>query len=246
MATKNYSKKLREHLEQEHKITPVSTYLKEIVYGGTDGIVTTFAVVGGFAGAQSTVSSFPILVVLLFGLANLFADGTSMGLSNFLSLRSEQDVYNAERKKELYEIKTHPKAEEEETIEILMDRGFSKKQAEQITKIYATNEKYWTDFMMNYELELPNPTKENPYLTGLVTFSSFIAFGFIPLIPYVFLRGVPLFTLSAGFTSLALLLLGSLRWKVTKESPFRSIGEILFLGGVSASIAYLVGTFFRT
>ncbi|OGK19061.1 hypothetical protein A3G67_01220 [Candidatus Roizmanbacteria bacterium RIFCSPLOWO2_12_FULL_40_12] len=245
MTQKSLSKNLSEHLKKEHKMTPVTAYLKEIVYGGTDGIVTTFAVVGGFAGAQTDVNAIPIVVVLLFGLANLFADGTSMGLSNFLSIRSGQDVYNAERAREMNEVKTNPKAEFEETIEILMDKGFSKKDAEEIAKLYSKNPEYWTDFMMNHELELPNPTNENPYLTGLATFLAFLVFGFIPLIPYVFFRGVPLFTLSVVFTFFALLLLGVLRLKVTKESPMRSVGEILLLGGVSATLAFFVGTFFR-
>lgn len=246
MVHRTLSKELREHLAKEHKMTPASTYLKEVIYGGTDGIVTTFAVVGGFAGAQSAVSSLPILVVLLFGLANLFADGASMGLSNFLSMRSEQDVYNSERKKELREIKIHPKAEFEETVEILQGKGFPKKDATQIAALYSKNEAYWTDFMMNHELELPNPAHENPYLTGLATFFAFVIFGFIPLIPYIFFREVSLFAYSVAFTFFALLLLGFLRWRVTKESPLRSVGEIIFLGGVSAGVAYMVGTFFRT
>ena len=245
MTQKKISKHLREHLEREHKMTPVSAYLKEIVYGGTDGIVTTFAVVGGFAGAQTDVNALPVLVVLLFGLANLVADGASMGLSNFLSIRSEQDVYNAERAKELQEVKNNPKAEFEETVELLQSRGFSKKDAEQITQLYSKNPEYWTDFMMNYELQLPNPVHDNPYMTGFATFTAFLFFGFIPLIPYVFFKEVPLFTLSVIFTFLALLLLGFLRWRVTKEPPIRSVGEILLLGGISATLAYFVGTFFR-
>jgi vacuolar iron transporter family protein len=98
-----YSKAdLEKHRKEEHSSSPFSTYLKEIVYGGNDGIVTTFAVVAGFAGAQSdtNVATYSFLTVLLFGIANLFADGASMGLGNFLSLRSEQDLYKKEKAKE--------------------------------------------------------------------------------------------------------------------------------------------------
>ena len=61
-------------------------YLAEVVYGANDGIVTTFAVVSGVAGAALNPS-----IVLILGAANLFADGFSMGMSNFLSRRSELD-----------------------------------------------------------------------------------------------------------------------------------------------------------
>lgn len=61
-------------------------YLAEVVYGANDGIVTTFAVVSGVAGAALDPS-----IVVVLGVANLLADGFSMGMSNFLSRRSEMD-----------------------------------------------------------------------------------------------------------------------------------------------------------
>ena len=62
-------------------------YLRDLVYGANDGIVTTFAVVSGVAGA-----ALDPRIVLILGAANLLADGFSMGASNFLSLRSAEDV----------------------------------------------------------------------------------------------------------------------------------------------------------
>src|SRR3989338_3311388 len=112
---------LEEHLRKEHKRTPFSQYLREIVYGGNDGIVTTFAVVAGFAGAQKdpASSAVPVISVLLFGLANLIADGLSMSLGSFLSLRANQDVYGNEHAKESHEIIHDPENEFKETVEIL-------------------------------------------------------------------------------------------------------------------------------
>jgi VIT1/CCC1 family predicted Fe2+/Mn2+ transporter len=62
-------------------------YLRDLVYGANDGIITTFAVVAGVAGAALSVRT-----VLILGVANLLADGFSMGASNFLSIRSEEAV----------------------------------------------------------------------------------------------------------------------------------------------------------
>lgn len=62
-----------------------SEHLKSAVYGANDGIVTTFAVVAGVAGAQLSSS-----VVLILGIANMVADGISMGLSNYLGERSQR------------------------------------------------------------------------------------------------------------------------------------------------------------
>lgn len=66
-------------------------YISEIIYGANDGIVTTFAVVAGVAGAGLDPA-----IVLILGIANLFADGFSMGMSNYLSQRSAIDYETAQ------------------------------------------------------------------------------------------------------------------------------------------------------
>ncbi len=238
---------LQHHLSQEHKISPLSKYLKEIVYGGTDGIVTTFAVVAGFAGAGSNpASNLPVLSVLLFGFANLFADGISMALGNFLSTRSEQDVYKKEKAKERHEITNNREIEREESEVILVKKGFSQEQAKTLVSIYATNEKYWLEFMMNDELELSNPEGDNAIAMAATTCASFIGFGLIPLIPYVLFQDSPdVFLYSIIAAAGAMSLLGMMRWKVTKQHAVQSIGETLFLGGIAAFVAYFVGTFFQ-
>lgn len=65
----------------------IQHYLKDLIYGANDGIITTFAVVSGVAGA-----SLDARIVLILGFANLLADGFSMGASNFLSIRSDEAV----------------------------------------------------------------------------------------------------------------------------------------------------------
>lgn len=243
----HYSQKeLAKHLREEHKLSPFSTYLREIVYGANDGIVTTFAVVAGFSGAHlSQAAGFGYVTVLLFGLANLFADASSMGLGNLLSMRSEQDRYAQERRKEMHEIMHNTNVEKMETEQLLMSKGFNQEQANQLVAIYSTNADYWADFMMRYELEMEDPTNENPFITGGVTFISFIIFGSIPLMPYLVLGSHEVtFIYATIATCIALILLGLLRWRVTRDSPLRSVGEILIIGGISAIIAYFVGTLF--
>ena len=237
---------LQKHLSQEHRLTPFSTYIREIVYGGTDGIVTTFAVVAGFAGANANAASIPLLAVVIFGLANLFADGVSMALGSFLSTRAEIDLYKNEEKKEEHEIVHNMQIEKEESIQILVDKGFSRQQATELVHIYATNRQFWIDFMMTYELGLSNPNESNPAVMAIVTFISFVIFGSIPLLPYLVLHSsTMLFLFSCISTFSALLFLGVLRYRVTRQLLVRSIMETLVVGGTAAIVAYLVGLFFR-
>ncbi len=225
-------------------------YFKEVIYGGIDGIVTTFAVVAGFAGAalsndQTTQLSFAI--VLLFGLANLFADAASMGLGNFLSVRSEKDLYHVQRERELSEMKENPELEVRETIDLLIQKGFSAENAQTLASIYKGNEEYWLDFMMHHEHEMPDPRSENEVYTGLATFLSFMAFGAIPLLPFmVSASGDPatVFMYSCIGTFFALVALGLLKWKVVGGKLRASLLEVVLVGGTAAVLAYYVGTFF--
>ncbi|MFW5703757.1 MAG: VIT1/CCC1 transporter family protein [Patescibacteria group bacterium] len=241
-----FEREIAKHLREDHRITPFSTYMRQIVYGGSDGIVTTFAVVAGFTGAQSgNTAMYSIVTVLLFGMANLFADGTSMAVGEFLSSRSEGDIYHRQRKQEAESVNGDPQNEREQTKGLLKREGFTSEQAEQITELYAQNKSFWIDFMMKYELSLEEPD-EKPIINAVVTFFSFVMFGFIPLIPYLFDAAVMAsFYRSIAFTIGAMTLLGLLRWIVTKQQIFRSVGETVLLGVISASIAFFVGTLFR-
>jgi Uncharacterized membrane protein len=230
--------------------TTLTDYFKEIIYGGIDGIVTTFAVVAGFAGAalsSSEVTQLSFLVVLLFGLANLFADAASMGLGNFLSVRSEQDLYNAAREKEATEIRHNTEAEIAETIGIMKQKGFSAEDAATLAHIYKHNEEYWVDFMMQHEHEISDPRGENPVYTGLATFLSFLVFGAIPLLPFMFQSegdAATAFLYSCVGTFFALVALGLLKWRVIGSKLAASLTEVVLVGGTAAVLAYFVGTFF--
>jgi VIT1/CCC1 family predicted Fe2+/Mn2+ transporter len=237
---------LAEHKGREHHISPMAEFIKQIIYGGNDGIVTTFAVVAGFAGAGvGGIAEIGGMAVLLFGLANLFADGAAMGLGEFLSARSEQDLYHSVRDKEMHEIINNPEHERIEAIEILMDRGFTHEQASQMTEIMEQNPDYYADFMMAYEISMADPDGESPALNGLATFVAFIIFGSIPLLPYFVLEAVPsTFKLSIFATFSALTILGLLRFAVVRQNIFRSVGETVLVGGVCAFVAFGVGLMF--
>lgn len=238
---------LERHRIAEHGITPLQEYVRQIVYGGNDGIVTTFAVVAGFAGlAAEGTAQVGVVAVLLFGLANLFADATAMGLGEFLSARAEQDVYRAVRAKERHEIDAQPEAEAAETMTILREHGVSEGDARQMTEILLRNPEMMADFMMTYEVGLSDPTGDSPWANGLATFASFILFGAVPLLPYFLMEaGTATFVASSVGSTLALVVLGLLRWRVSTESLARCVGETLLVGGTCAVVAFAVGLAFR-
>ncbi len=237
---------LKAHLDREHRVGKVQEFLKEIVYGGNDGIVTTFAIVAGFAGAGAEgAATVGGVAVLLFGLANLFADATAMGLGAFLSSRSEQDVYNATRAKELHEIRTNPEMERQETMEILLAKGVTEDDARTFTDILERHPEFMADFMMQYEIGMSDPNDDSPAMSGLATFIAFIIFGAAPILPYfIAAPSMQTFYASLALSLLALVALGMLRWKVTNETVVRCVGETLLVGSLCGVVAFGVGLAF--
>ena len=241
--------KYQEHLKNEHNISKFATNVKEIVYGGTDGIITTFAVVSGFSGANlgSHALDFSLITVLIFGLANLIADAASMGLGSFLSLRSEKKVYEDFYKKELHETEVSLNEEIEETELILFDQGFDKKDSKLLSKIFSKNKPFWVKFMVQHEGGLDDVENNSPSQSAIITFFSFLFFGFIPLIPYVLANEISfinLFIYSIFSTVLALTILGVVRAKISKSSYLISVIETVGLGVVASLLAYGVGYLF--
>jgi len=237
---------LAQHRKDAHRIGHLQEYLKQIVYGGNDGIVTTFAVVAGFAGfGMDGAAQVGGIAVLLFGIANILADGTSMGLGEFLSSRSERDLYTAHRNKEHIEMHERPEVERAEVIAILKSQGMSPKDAEDMTAIYERNPELMADFMMVYELGMSDTTDESPAIKGIFMFFSFAIFGTVPLSPYFFLTpSADTFLISVIATFLALICLGLLRWFATGVRAVRCVLETVLVGGTCAIVAFAVGMSF--
>mgnify|MGYP006276617245 FL=1 len=232
------------HRTEAHHLGRLQEWLKQIVYGGNDGIVTTFAIVAGFAGASADgAAEVGALAVLVFGLANLFADATSMGLGEFLSTRSQRDLYHSQRAIELRELADNPAQERGELAQMLRERGLSEADAEAATERLMKSPELVADMMMAYEIGMPDMRAATPAADGLVTFGAFTVFGAIPLFPY-FLRPATdpaTFWLSVGATLAALVLLGLLRWRATGERMTRCLAETVSVGGVCALVAFAVG-----
>ncbi|WP_137700541.1 VIT1/CCC1 transporter family protein [Marimonas lutisalis] len=231
------------HRREAHALGRAQEYLKQITYGGNDGIVTTFAIVAGFAGASAEgVAQIGGLAVLVFGLANLFADGVSMGLGEFLSTRSEHDMFHARRVRELDELATNPAQERRELTAILHQRGLNAPDAETVTDILVRNPDMVADLMMTYEFGMSHPDDDSPAAKALFTFLAFIVFGIVPLLPYFLLPAdATAFRFSLVATGLSLVALGLLRWHATGERMARCVGETLAVGATCSAVAFAVG-----
>lgn len=219
-------------------------HLADAVLGATDGIVTTFAVVAGAAGALLSPG-----VVLIMGFANLVADGLSMAVSNYLGARSQQDAWVEERKREIWEVEHLPEAEREEIRRIYRRKGFTGEILERIVATITEDENRWVEEMMREELGI-HEERITPLASGAVTFVAFVVAGFLPLLFYVlqffgFALPFGAFALSLGVTIAALFGVGAARSFMTLRPWWLSGLEILTVGGLAAACAFVVGVFLR-
>jgi len=215
-------------------------YLKSLIYGGLDGIITTFAVIAGVAGA--TLSGG---IVMILGFSNLIADGLSMAIGDYLSTKSENEYHTMEKERKAGEVDTFIEVEKKEMVDIYIEKGNKEGDAITMVDTLSKHKDTFVDVLMVEELGILENT-DSPMKNALATFLSFFVFGFIPLIAYVLAIFVPglksiAFVLAAVMTGAALFVLGALKVKVTGVKWYKSGLEMLIVGGLAASAAYLVG-----
>lgn len=220
-------------------------YLADAVLGATDGIVTTFAVVTGAAGASLSTG-----VVLIMGFANLAADGFSMAAGNYLGGRSQQEYWKAEKRREIWEIENLPQAEKEEIRRLYRQKGFEGEMLEAVVHTITADKRIWLDEMMREELGIQEEGVA-PLRSGLVTFAAFTIAGLLPLIFYVWAFFQPSLAQSAlpasvGLTAVALFTVGAARRFMMRTSWWRSGLEILLVGGLAATCAFVLGRALRS
>ncbi|QQS39142.1 VIT1/CCC1 transporter family protein [Candidatus Woesebacteria bacterium] len=164
---------------RDKSIPTKAAFLRDCVFAANDGIITTFAIVAGAQGA-----SFSTSVILIMGIANLLADGISMGAGNYLGVKSEKQYRAA-----------------------------------------------------NGDDDDDNGT---PFVHGLITLSSFVIIGLIPLISFL-LHLTNAFEISIVMVFIALFTTGYIRGKYANKHSLQAAMETLLVGGFAALTAYGIG-----
>ena len=230
-----------EDVESLYHYNRVGKFLADFVFGASDGIVTTFAIVAASAGA-----SLPSLVIIVLGLANLLGDGISMGLGNYLGKKSEREYQERQREKEGWEVDNFPEIEREEVRQTLATMGFGGDGLESALQVISKDKKVWVEFMMRYELGIVESDEITPAIHGFATFLSFFSAGLIPLLPFLIpAAGSVALPLSIFSTGIALFAVGALRGTIYPKSWFRGGIEIFLVGSFAAAAAYLIGFFLQ-
>lgn len=154
----------------------INQYLSEFVYGGIDGIITTFSIIAGSTGGNLVKN-----VIVILGISNVLSDGYSMGISRYISSKTE------------------------------IKQGILK--------------------------------NKNSFISGLITFLSFIIVGITPVVPFFIYNGNTAKTLSLLVACVVFFTIGVLKGKILKENILFGGLEVLGIGLSAAFISYFVSEF---
>lgn len=217
---------------------PRQSYLRDWVYGGIDGAVTTFAIVSGVVGAQLS----PRIVIIL-GIANLIADGFSMAAGNYTATKTEVQQVEHFRAIEYRHVKVDPEGEREEIRQIYAGKGFEGEDLETVVDIVTADEDRWVDTMLAEEYGLPLEIR-SAWTASLVTFTSFVLCGSVPLLAWLFGAGRP-FIMSVVLTGATFFVIGSVRSQWSVRPWWLSGLETLGVGAIAAGMAWGIGVLLR-
>lgn len=238
---------LEAHIEEDHA-NSTAKHVKNIIYGGIDGIITTFSIIAACFGAKLEIE-----YIITMSIANLLADAFSMGFGDYISGYFENLYIMSEKKKEEYEFVHNKDYEIEEMRELYINEGFDEEDSTKIVDILISKDKYANFFikrMVSMELGLEIPEKnfktENRK-NGIITFTAFIIFGFIPIIIYLvsylakYNEYTTIFIIDCFITTITMSSLGVYQAVITKQSKINGAICLTINGGISTTIAFLIG-----
>jgi len=211
-----------------------SETVRDVVIGLSDGLTVPFALAAGLSGAVASSH-----IVVLAGLAEIAAGSIAMGLGGYLAARGDVEHYASELKREEREIIERVHDEEEEIYEIFEQYSVDREAATPVLEALKRNPKAWVDFMMRFELGLEEPAANRAHRSALTIAASYVAGGFVPLLPYMFVASnILALEFSVLITLLALALFGALKGRLVGTGALRSALQTVSIGGVAAAAAY--------
>ncbi len=226
-------------LEHRHRNLGGGGNLRAAVFGVNDGLVSNASLILGVAGASSDAR-----LVLISGVAGLAAGAFAMAAGEYVSVRSQRELFEYQIGLERDELKQYPEAEAQELALIYTAKGLPQKQAKRLAKQIVADPEQALDTLAREELGL-NPADLGSPLGAAV--SSFLAFALgaaIPLLPFALASAPHAMLISVTVTGLSLFGIGAALSLFTGRSASYSGLRMLVLGGAAGAVTFGIGRLF--
>ena len=210
--------------------------LRAAVLGANDGLISNFSLVMGVAGGTGNPD-----FVLLAGVAGLLAGAFSMAAGEYVSVRSQRDLYENELRKEQIELSEWPEEEQTELELIYQAKGLSEEDSRRVASKLMADPKVALDTMAREELGLDPSQLGSPVSAAASSFVAFVGGAVIPILPYAVGAGDLAFSLSAGLGAFALMMAGGVLALMTGVNAAWGAARMLLAGGAAAAVTYGIG-----
>ncbi len=210
--------------------------LRATVFGVNDGLVSNASLVMGIAGANAEPGT-----VLMTGVAGLLAGALSMAAGEYVSVRSQRDMYEYQIALEREELAEYPEEEAEELALIYQARGLEIEQARAMARTLLSRPEQALDVLAREELGLNPDDLGSPLGAAVSSFLAFAVGASLPLLPF-FVRGLthPLWW-TIGLTAVALAGIGLALSLFTGRGAWQGALRMLLIGGGAGVVSFLVG-----
>jgi len=225
-----------EEVGASHKGNGSSGGLRAAVFGINDGLVSIACLVMGVAGASSEHG-----VILLTGVAGLLAGAFSMAAGEYVSMRSQREMFEYQIGLERDELAQYPNQEAAELALIYQARGMNREEARSLAERMIADPEMGLDTLAREELGLNPDELGSPWIAALSSFFSFVGGGLVPLLPYVLgVERHPLLVATL-LTAGALFIVGAALSLFTGRSALWGGLRMLGIGGAAGLVTYLIG-----
>jgi VIT1/CCC1 family predicted Fe2+/Mn2+ transporter len=210
--------------------------LRAAVFGVNDGLVSNASLILGVAGASSQGD-----VILLSGVAGLLAGSFSMAAGEYISVRSQRELFESQIRLERAELAEYPKEEAAELALIYAARGIPKEQARGLAERIIADPARALDTLAREELGLNPDELGSPVGAAVFSFGSFAIGAAIPLAPFLFLVGSPALGLAIGLAAVSLFSVGATLSLFTGGRALWGGLRMLLLGGAAGAATFGIG-----
>jgi VIT1/CCC1 family predicted Fe2+/Mn2+ transporter len=223
-------------VERRHRSLGGGGNLRAAVFGVNDGLVSNASLILGVAGAGPD----PQLIVLT-GVAGMCAGAFAMAAGEYVSVRSQRELYEHQIGLERDELEQYPEAEAQELALIYAAKGLPEDEATRLAQRMIGDPEHALDTLAREELGLNPDELGSPWGAAISSFVSFAAGALLPLAPFVALPGARALPTSIGVTALALFAVGALLSLFTGRSMLFSGARMLLLGALAGTVTFLIG-----
>jgi VIT1/CCC1 family predicted Fe2+/Mn2+ transporter len=210
--------------------------LRAGVFGVNDGLLSNLSLIMGFAGAVHSNK-----IILLAGVAGLLAGAFSMGAGEYISMRTQRELFERLLRIEAHELATEPEEERRELSELYQKKGYPAELADRVTDVVMQDPKLALETHAREELGLDPNELGSPWGAAISSFVAFALGAMVPMAPFIFSSGVAAVLAAITASAVAIFAVGAAMSLFTGRSAWWSGLRMLLVGAIAAGITFGVG-----